>query len=81
VAEATRPFPGIAEHVLLPYASSIRDADERLAPLLDRDVIESVAGLVPGEWLDGSPDVYVEYLCRRLEAPRRFAEEAQRARG
>src|SRR3954447_14084996 len=28
-------FPAIAEHVLLPYASSLREADERLAPRVD----------------------------------------------
>jgi hypothetical protein len=79
-AEATRPFDGIADHVLLPYAGSIEEADARLAPRLDRGTIEAVVALVPREWLGERPADYVEYLCRRLEAPRGFVQEAERAR-
>ena len=83
VAEAARPFPGIAEHVLLPYASSIEDADARLAPRIGRGAIEAVLDLVPAEWLgaDDRRGTYVDYLCRRLDEPRLFAQEAERARG
>ena len=39
---------------------------------------------VPGEWLGDDEDAarraYVEYLLRRLEAPREFAGEAEAAR-
>jgi hypothetical protein len=37
-----------------------------------------VAALVPGGWADGG--VYAEFLARRLQAPREFAEEAERVR-
>jgi hypothetical protein len=47
-------------------------------------VLEDVAALVPDQWLDDQPDArraaYVEYLSARLEEPRRFAVEAERAR-
>jgi hypothetical protein len=33
---------------------------------------------VPQEWADGAP--YAEFLARRLQAPREFAEEAEHAR-
>ena len=42
---------------------------------------------VPTEWLGGEAGedaarrAYVEYLLRRLEGPRGFAEEAEDARG
>ena len=50
---AQRPFEAIAEHVLLPVAGSIADADERLAPRATAAVLEDVAGAVPAEWLGG----------------------------
>ncbi len=79
--QATRAFPQIAEHVLLPRAGSILEADERLSPRVDRALLEQVIALVPGEWLVGDPaETYVEYLERRLEAPRAFAQEAEHVR-
>lgn len=75
-----RPFPLIAEHVLLPYAGSILLAHEQLSPLVDRPLLEDVVGLVPEDWFAADrPEVYVEYLARRVQA-RSFAEEAERAR-
>jgi hypothetical protein len=86
-ALARRPFPLIAQHVLLPYAGSILDADRRLAPLVTPALVEVVVSAVPAEWVGGEAGedaarrAYVEYLLRRLEGPRGFAEEAEAARG
>jgi hypothetical protein len=74
LSRARNGFPAIRDHVLLPAAGSILEADERLAPRADL----SVASLVPADWANG--DAYAEFLARRLEAPRAFAEEAERAR-
>src|SRR3954453_19770494 len=52
-AEALRPFAPIRDHVLLPYASSIAEADARLAPRLTPDVLEAAAAAVPADWLGG----------------------------
>ena len=78
---ADRPFPHIREHVLLPSAGSIQAADERLAPKVDRPLLERTLELVPPEWLehDGA-EVYVEYLSRRVQSPRVFVAEAEEAR-
>ena len=78
---APKPFPQVAEHVLLPCAGSIAEADARLAPQGDRALLERVTGLVPQEWLDEAdpPEADVDYLERRL-ATRDFVEEAERAR-
>jgi hypothetical protein len=75
-----RPFPLIADHVLLRHAGSILDAHERLAGIVDRASLEEVVGLVPADWL-GSEDraVYVDYLSRRVRSGA-FATEAERAR-
>jgi hypothetical protein len=76
------PFPAIRDHVLLPAAGSIRDADARLAVRVDEAALATIAEAVPDDWLGPvSRDDYVEYLCRRLEEPRAFVEEAERARG
>ena len=73
-----KPFLGIGDHVLLGLAGSIAAADERLTARLTPAVIEYAVAAVPGGWADGIP--YTDYLRRRLEAPRAFAEEAERAR-
>jgi hypothetical protein len=67
-----------AEHVLLPYAGSIAEADERLAPRVGQALLEDVARLVPEAWAPASSPA--DYLARRLQAPRGFVEEAERAR-
>ena len=74
-------FPAVSEHVLLPYASSIVDADARLAPKVTRELLQEIVAAVPNEWLDGDdPQLYVNYLHGRLTEPRLFVEEAERAR-
>jgi hypothetical protein len=76
-----RPFEAIAEHVLLPFAGPIAAADAELAPQLTLELLRDVTSAVPDEWLGGaSRDVYVEYLGRRVESPRSFVAEAERAR-
>ena len=81
-ADPQAPFEQIADHVLLPYASSVADADARLAPLVTGALLERIAANVPAVWLDGEDrGMYVDYLGRRLASPRRFVEEAERARG
>jgi hypothetical protein len=75
LAAARRPFGGIRDHVLLGAAGSLLEADERLA---DSAHPEAAAALVPSAWADGAP--YGEHLARRLDAPRDWIEEAERAR-
>jgi hypothetical protein len=78
---ARKPFPAIREHVLLPFASSIAEADERLAHRVTPDLLEEIVAAIPDEWLDGDdPGVYVAYLRGRLESPRTFVDEAESAR-
>ena len=86
---ATAPFTHIRDHVLLPSASSLRETDARLGALVTRDAIERIVALVPDAWLGGDAPfasayahraAYAHYLCRRIEAPHSFIEEAIRAR-
>ena len=46
------------------------------------EILAGAAAAVPVAWLDGEgAELYVDYLSRRLSEPRRFVEEAERARG
>ncbi len=87
LARSEDPFPMIKDHVLLPLAVALPEADARLSPLIAAGAIERIVGLVPDAWLaEGSPSgearraAYAGYLQRRLEAPHAFLEEATRAR-
>ena len=78
---AERPFAAIAEHVLLPVAGSVVEADARLRGRLSRDDLERIVGLVPAAWFANDPaDAYVEHLERRLAHSRSLADEAEGAR-
>lgn len=90
LAKSRSPFPQVKDHVLLPSADLLEEADDRMAALLTPEAIEEVVGHVPDLWLTGDPptgeagsirDAYVTYLLARLEPPRPFMEEAIRARG
>ena len=93
-ARARMPFAPIKDHVLLPRASSIADADARLAPRLTDDALRTVLGAVPDDLLTDAPEgrtppfekaeanrgAYLDYFRNRLAAPRAFAEAAETAR-
>jgi len=87
-AHARRPFERIAEHVLLPFAGSIPEADARLAARLDPGVLDEIVGAIPDEWLTDARfegpaaerQAYARYLTIRLEARRAWVDEAERAR-
>lgn len=74
---ARRPLATIADHVLLPYASSLEAAHERLAPRVTAALLRSIVELVPDAWLlphplvgdaAGQRDAYVRYLLTRVGA-------------
>jgi hypothetical protein len=82
-------FPAIRDHVLLPWASGIEEADSRLRPRLDEALFARVIEQIPDGWLLPEPGLatpaarragYLEFLTRRLEAVPLFLEEAVRAR-
>jgi hypothetical protein len=77
-ADAAKPFPAIRDHVLLPCAGSILEADERLGERLTPAVLRAVVDTAPAGWLDA--ERYLRYLTARLAPPRAFATEAEQAR-
>ncbi|MEO8922334.1 MAG: HipA family kinase [Caldimonas sp.] len=82
VAAATRPFPLIRDHVLLPAASRLVEVDDLLAAKLPRAALEAIVALVPEAWLPDTAarTAYVDYFVRRLAAPRAFVTETVEAR-
>jgi hypothetical protein len=88
-ANAGNPFKMIKDHVLLPWAASLPEADAELSAKLDRRVLQDIVAQVPEGWLlnaDAFADpatqrvAYVEYLLRRLDERQSFVQEAIRAR-
>jgi hypothetical protein len=75
-------FPQIKDHVLLPYAGALEDADAKAVARLTPEVLKGIVALVPDDWVETGERraAYTDYLVRRLEAPRAFVGEAIRAR-
>jgi HipA-like kinase len=83
------PFPMIKDHVLLPCASALREADAKMSERVTPEIISRIVALIPDVWLEGDAafsgsrqhrDAYIGYLLGRLEPPHAFLEEAIRAR-
>ncbi|HEX9967455.1 MAG TPA: HipA family kinase [Solirubrobacterales bacterium] len=84
-------FPAVRDHILLPWASRIEEADRRLRPRLGEALFARAIEQVPDSWLPPAPGLspadrragYLTFLARRLEAASSassFVEEAVRAR-
>jgi hypothetical protein len=82
-------FPLIKEHVLLPFASALQEADATLSEKVTPKLVEEILSLIPDEWLANQPQfataseqraAYAEYLLTRLALPRAFVKEAVDAR-
>ncbi len=86
---AGNPFARIKDHVLLPWAEGLPEADRALAAKLDRALLDDIVAQVPDSWLhaaDAFADpatmraAYVDYLVLRLEQRQAFVQEAIDAR-
>lgn len=87
--QGRRDFPAIADHVLLPMAGSLVEADLRLRDRITENDLWAVIGSIPDAWLeaghalgdaDARRESYITYFRNRLEAPRPFIAGAERAR-
>ena len=84
-----QPFSLIRNHVLLPVASALQEADMQLRPRLTKDIIEDIVNTIPEDWLTGDPNagslaqqraVYANFLITRIENSDTFVKEAIHAR-
>jgi hypothetical protein len=83
LAETARDgVPMLAEHVLLPVAGSLEEADARLAEHA-LDAVDAAVALAPEGWLGPDPAAHraelANFLRERLTPPRTFVEELQHA--
>jgi hypothetical protein len=83
------PFTPIKDHVLLPVASYIAEADTLLRRRLTPALLQDIVNMIPDAWLDNAPlfagpdehrAAYLAYLLDRLAASHIFVEEALHAR-
>jgi hypothetical protein len=87
-ARVADPFTLVKNHVLLRAASALEEADVAMSAALNESTIADIVAAIPDTWLadygQGREEVmrgaYVRYLTERLRTPRRFVEEAVRAR-
>lgn len=88
-ARVVSPFPMIRDHVLLPWAGALEEADLVLRDRLAGEQLSAIVQMIPDIWLNGAGRfagpaerraAYAGYLQRRLEASEVFVQEAIRAR-
>jgi hypothetical protein len=87
--KAEGAFPEIRQHILLPWASALEEADAEAKTRLNPVVFEEILAGVPDAWLAPGAGVleaaerrtvYQEFFIRRLKASANFVKEAIRAR-
>jgi len=87
---AKTPFKYVKDHVLLPQAAKLDEADQLAKDVLNDTVFREIVDLIPQDWLhwedaEESPDeireVYFNFLKTRLEHSEIFLNEAKNARG
>lgn len=85
---AQRPFVQVKDHVLLPLASKLEQADAEMKQLVTPEKIKAIIALLPAEWLqitfdepiEQVKDVYSNYIITRLSSSHIFVNEALNAR-
>lgn len=86
---ALTPFPYIKDHVMLPKASMLDEANARARSLLTPEKLEAVVNLIPDDWLQwegapGTPEelrkVYLKFLTTRLANADIFIKHAEDVR-
>lgn len=80
--QSTKPFIQIKEHVLLPVASMVEEADTFMRSRFNKEIIERVVSLIPSSWLKENEEasVYTRFLMNRLAHADIFVNEINNAR-
>lgn len=87
--QAENPFAQAKDHVLLPFASMLEEADIACKNALSKELIENIIAMIPDEWLAGEtafPSVeehrraYVYFLETRMAHSSIFVNDAKHAR-
>ncbi len=85
-AKADSPFSASRQHVLLPWASVMREAAAEARQRITSEVLAAILEMVPDEWLESQArnaaerrGDYRAYLTKRLATAASFEEEAMLA--
>lgn len=87
---ALNPFPHVKDHVLLPQASMLEEADLLGKELLTDGLLQQISRLIPDDWLrwphtketpDAIREVYFRFMKTRLQNSHLFLNSARNARG
>lgn len=87
--QAAKPFLQIKDHVLLPWATEIAEADDFFQHLITDELLKEIISSIPDAWLkdsvfDESPGevrtVYFNFLSERLKHSAIFVKTAEDAR-
>lgn len=87
--QSVNSFPFTKEHVLLPFANKLKEADELCRGMLTDNDIRQITNSIPDSWTiwrdatetaDDIREVYYQFLKRRLDNSDIFLKEALNAR-
>jgi hypothetical protein len=87
--QAVKPFLQIKDHVLLRKATMLDEVNQEFVKILTPDLIRSIVGLVPEEWLlqetpfgtiEEHREAYSQFLITRVANSKVFVKHAQDAR-
>ncbi len=87
--KATQPFERVGDHVMLPYADKLEQADDWFHQQLNGELITGIVNLVPDEWLlkdtpfdsiKANREAYSDFLITRLNHSENFVNHAIDAR-
>jgi len=86
--QSQKPFVHVKDHVLLPWATQLQQADKEIRSRLNSQVLEAIVAAIPAAWLvsetwpdaDANRAVYNAFLESRLQHSETFLNEALHAR-
>lgn len=82
---ALDPFPYIKNHVFLPYATRLEEADKLMRQAITPRTLSKIVGMIPEDWLEEEDsdisaaerrEVYRQFLNERLKNSSIFVNEA-----
>lgn len=87
--KASRPFAQVKDHVLLPFADQMEEADRWFRDHLNDKLVSNIVDLIPDVWLlhdtpfesvKDNRDAYSEFLATRLQHSAEFVKHAMNER-
>jgi hypothetical protein len=80
--QSEKPFTQIKDHVLMPFATRMEEADAFMRNKINETMIREIVALIPASWLnqEDDPGIYAEFLLSRWRNASTFVTEINHAR-